>query len=55
MSLIIMESGEELVLSGERQWQTLILVSVSVGCVFWQVHEVLDVQIYSKLEVRMQN
>lgn len=44
VSLTVMESGEELVLSGERQRQTLILASVSEGGVFWQVRKVLDVQ-----------
>lgn len=44
VSLIVMEAGEELVLSGERQQQTLILASISEGGVFWQVRKVLDVQ-----------
>lgn len=44
VSLIVMEAGEELVLSGERQRQTLILASILEGGVFWQVHKVLDVQ-----------
>ena len=44
VSLIVMEAGEELVLSGERQQQTLILASISEGGTFWQVRKVLDVQ-----------
>ena len=44
VSLIVMEAGEELVLSGERQQQTLILASISEGGMFWQVRKVLDVQ-----------